>query len=348
MMRNTVLMLVILLLPITAAFGKKNEKQNIMVWGVVQTAQDGKDYLTMYKNCPAEVTAQFHFLYKDNTKSVMYEIIMSDTVAEVLDPVPVEKPVKEVVIDNIIYSTLDNDGKIYKTRDPNDPMLAMLLVDLFDIYHDIFWFDAMHRAHYYKNRKYDNWNPNNNGRYKKKQTKSPELDLDKIDDSALLIGVAAVAAASAGMIWAVADNWDKPDDRFPYYSVSPQVQYYFRTNNVRDVIQFKYRFGNYGGFSLMGDLGYCSGSLNHPYLFNKRFTWSLGAGLDLGAFSLSFHFKPSTSDYNMENFLNCQLGYDIYVTNGLAIDLRTGIGLFEHNNDYYADYPLSVGLLWKF
>ena len=57
---------------------------------------------------------------------------------------------------------------------------------------------------------------------------------------------------------------------------------------------------------------------------------------------------PSTSDYNMENFLNCQLGYDIYVTNGLAIDLRTGIGLFEHNNDYYADYPLSVGLLWKF
>ena len=159
--------------------------------------------------------------------------------------------------------------------------------------------------------------------------------------------MAAVAAASAGMIWAVAENWDKPDDRFPYLSVSPQVQYYFQSGNVRDVIQIKYRFGNYGGFSLMGDLGCCSGSLNHQDLFDRRFTWSVGTGLDLGAFSFSFHYKPSTG-YHVENFLNCQLGYDIYVTKDLAIDLRAGVGFFEHDDDYYADIPMSVGLLWKF
>lgn len=345
MKRNLVFILAVLL-PFTVINSKKNEKQNIMVWGVVQTAQDGKDYLTMYKNCPAEVTAQFHFLYRDKTKSVMYEIIMSDTVAELRDPVPVDKPVKEVVVDNIIYSTLDAEGKRYSTKDPDDPVLAMLLVDLFDLYHDIFWFDAMHRAHYYNNRKYDNWNPKN-GRHDKPHTKSPDLDLDKLDDTALLIGVAAVAAASAGMIWAVTENWDKPDDRFPYLSVSPQVQYYFQSGNVRDVIQIKYRFGNYGGFSLMGDLGCCSGSLNHQNLFDRRFTWSVGTGLDLGEFSLSFHYKPSTG-YHVENFLNCQLGYDIYVTKDLAIDLRAGVGFFEHDDDYYADIPMSVGLLWKF
>ena len=55
------------MLPLTAVYGKKKDKSNIMVWGEVVTADDGYDYLTMYKNCPAEVTAQFHFKYKDKT-----------------------------------------------------------------------------------------------------------------------------------------------------------------------------------------------------------------------------------------------------------------------------------------
>ena len=350
-MKKFMILMMAVMLPLTAVYGKKKDKSNIMVWGEVVTAQDGKDYLTMYKNCPAEVTAQFHFVYTDKTKSEMYDLFMPDTVAQVNDPVPVDKSVKDVVVDNIIYSTLDADGNKYITSDPDDPVLAMLLVDLFDFYHDLFWYDTFHRARYYDNRHYDNWTPSSS-RYEKShgggnRSKSPDLDIDKLDDKALLIGAAAVAVASAGMLVAVVENWDKPDDRFPYFSVSPQVQYFFQTGNVRDVMQFKYRFGNYGGFSLMGDLGYCSGSLNHPDVFDKRFTWSLGAGLDLGAFSLSFHLKPSTVAH-VENFLSCQIGYDISVTKNLAIDLRTGVGIFEYEDDLYADVPLSVGLLWKF
>ena len=138
-MKKCLFLMLAIILPF-ATIAAKKEKQNIMVWGEVHSADDGKDYLTMYKNCPAEVTAQFHFVYRDKTKSVMYDIVMPDTVAQVLDPVPVEKPVKEVVVDNIIYSAVDADGRKYRTSDPDDPVLAMLLIDLFDFYHDIFWF----------------------------------------------------------------------------------------------------------------------------------------------------------------------------------------------------------------
>ena len=159
-MKKFMIMLMAVMLPLTAVYGKKKDKSNIMVWGEVVTADDGLDYLTMYKNCPAEVTAQFHFIYKAKSKSVMYDLYMPDTVAELHDPVPVDKPVKEVVVDNIVYSTLDAEGNNYSTSDPDDPVLSMLLVDLFDFYHDLFWYDVAHRARYYDGRHYDNWNPN--------------------------------------------------------------------------------------------------------------------------------------------------------------------------------------------
>ena len=94
-MKKFFVLMMVVVLPITAMYGKKKEKSNIMVWGEVVTADDGRDYLTMYKNCPAEVTAQFHFKYKDRTESVMYDLFMPDTVAQVNDPAPIEKPVKE-------------------------------------------------------------------------------------------------------------------------------------------------------------------------------------------------------------------------------------------------------------
>ena len=335
MKRITVLMLVLFMTMSMAA----REKSNIQVWGEVKTAADGKDYLTMYKNCPAQVTAQFHFVYKDKTKSVMYDIIMPDTVAQVNDPVPVDKPVKEVVVDNIVYSTLDADGKKYSTSNPDDPVLAMLLVDLFDLYHDVFWFDAVHRAGYYSN------SFTSSGKHK--PTGPENINLDKLDDTALLLGAAAVAAASVGMAFAVSQQWDVPDERFPYISLSPQVQYFFQTGTIRDVVEFKVRTGNYGGLSFMCDIGYTTGSLNYPEIFNPGFTWSLGAGMDIGAFSMSFRLKPRTKHY-YENFLSCQLGYDISVSKNLAIDLRTGVGTFGYNDDVYVDVPLSVGLLWKF
>jgi len=346
-MKKYLFLLMALMLPFATMQGKKKEKQNMMVWGEVTTADDGKDYLTMYKNCPAEVTAQFHFVYKDKTKSIMYDLFMPDTVSQVQDPVPVEKPVKEVVVENIIYSTLDADGKKYSTSDPDDPILAMLLVDLFDIYHDIFWFDVFHRAHYYDGRRYDRWTPSSSRYNNTHHTKAPEINLDKVDDTALLIGAAAVAVASAGMLVAVVQNWDNPDERFPYFSLSPQVQYFAQSGTMRDVVQLKYRFGSYGGFSILGDLGYTTGSLNEANLFDPGFTWSIGAGLDIGAFSLSFRGKPSTRRHS-DNFFNCELGYDIFITRDLALDLKGGVALIEYEKDLYWDIPISLGLLWRF
>ncbi len=346
-MKKYLFLLMALMLPFATMQGKKKEKQNMMVWGEVTTADDGKDYLTMYKNCPAEVTAQFHFVYKDKTKSIMYDLFMPDTVSQVQDPVPVEKPVKEVVVENIIYSTLDADGKKYSTSDPDDPILAMLLVDLFDIYHDIFWFDVFHRAHYYDGRRYDRWTPSSTRYNNTHHTKAPEINLDKVDDTALMIGAAAVAVASAGMLVAVVQNWDNPDDRFPYFSLSPQVQFFAQSGTMRDVVQLKYRFGSYGGFSILGDLGYTTGSLNEENLFDPGFTWSIGAGLDIGAFSLSFRGKPSTSRHS-DNFFNCELGYDIFITRDLALDLKGGVALIEYEKDLYWDIPISLGLLWRF
>ena len=348
-MKKYLVLMMALMLPVMAMAAKK-EKQNILVWGEVRTASDGKDYLTMYKNCPAEVTAQFHFIYKDKTKSVMYDMFMPDSVAEVLDPVPVEKPVKEVVLDNIIYSALQEDGQVYRTKDPDDPVLAMLLVDMFDLYRDIFWWDAAHRARYYHNKHYTDWTPSTS-KYNKTHggsTSAPkDINLDKLDDTALLIGAAAVAAASVGMAIAVSKQWDVPDDRFPYFSFSPQMQYFTQTGTMRDVVQLKYRFGNYGGMSLLADMGYTTGSMNERNLFDPGFTWSIGVGFDLGAFSLSLRGKPSTSQYD-ENFLTCQAVYDIFITRDFALDLSAGAGVFEHNNDYYLDIPFSVGVLWKF
>ena len=252
-----------------------------------------------------------------------------------------------LVVENIIYSTLDADGKKYSTSDPDDPILAMLLVDLFDIYHDIFWFDVFHRAHYYNGRNYDRWTPSSTRYNNTHHTKAPEINLDKVDDTALMIGAAAVAVASAGMLVAVVRNWDNPDDRFPYFSLSPQVQFFTQSGTMRDVVQLKYRFGSYGGFSILGDLGYTTGSLNEENLFDPGFTWSIGAGLDIGAFSLSFRGKPSTSRHS-DNFFNCELGYDIFITRDLALDLKGGVALIEYEKDLYWDIPISLGLLWRF
>jgi len=343
--------MLVIMLPFAIVDAKKN-KQNMLVWGEVVTADDGNGYLTMYKNSPAEITAQFHFVYKDKSKSVMYDLFMPDTVAELHDPVPVDKPVKEVVVDNIVYSARDAEGKKYSTSDPDDPVLAMLLVDLFDFYHDLFWFDVAHRARYYDGRHYDNWTPAGSSRYNKthsssKPSKSHDVDLSKVDDDALLIGAAAVAVASAGMIIGVVKNWEVADDRFPYVSVSPQFQLFTQTGVIRDVVEFKCRLGNRGGVSLMGDLGYATGSLFEKGMYDPGFTWSLGAGLDIGAFSLSFRAKPAIFDHR-ENFVSCQLGYDIFLTRNFGLDLRAGASITDYQGDLYWDVPTSVGIFWKF
>lgn len=350
-MKKLLFLMFAIMLPFATVDAKKN-KQNMLVWGEVVTADDGNGYLTMYKNSPAEITAQFHFIYKDKSKSVMYDLFMPDTVAELHDPVPVEKPVKEVVVDNIIYSAMDAEGKKYSTSDPDDPVLAMLLVDMFDFYHDLFWFDVTHRARYYDGRHYDNWTPSNSSRYNtahksSSRPKAPDVDLTEVDDAALLVGAVAVAAASAGMIVGVVKNWNVPDERFPYVSISPQVQYFVQSGTMRDVIQFKCRFGNRGGLSFLADLGFSTGSMNENNMFDPGFTCSAGMGLDIGAFSLSFRGKPAFGRYD-ENFVTCQATYDIFLTDHFGIDISAGAGILSHDDILYWDYPVSLGVMWKF
>lgn len=347
-------MMIALILPYVSIRAAKEEKidQNIMVWGVVETGADSLDYLTMFKNCPAEVTAQFHFNYTDNTNSQMFDLIMPDSVAQVFDPTPVEKPVSEVVIDKVIYAAVQENGEIYRTEDPNDPLLAALMIDLFDFYHDLFWFDVFHRATYYHGRSYDNYvRPATPTRRvtapDRRRSNSSDINLDKIDDAALIIGVAAVAVATTGMMVAAVKNWDKPDDRFPYVSLSPQVQYFTQTGTLRNVLQVKARIGHYGGFSFLGDMGFTTGSLNEAEMFDPGFTWSAGVGFDLGAFSLQLRGKPAIYEHD-ENFITCNAVYDWFISRNFAIDLSAGVGIVEYQGDYYADVPVSVGLLWKF
>ncbi|MCQ2065659.1 MAG: hypothetical protein MJY66_07350 [Bacteroidaceae bacterium] len=341
MKRFAFLLLSLMLIPMGLA---AKEGQNIMVWGSVDKAADGKYYMTLYKNSPARVTAEFHFDYKDRSESLHYSLEMPDSVASVLDPVPVDKPVKAVVIDKVIYEAVKDDGTAYRTEDPDDPVLAMLLEDLFDFYHDIYWLDAMHRSSYYnRTSRIDRWKPSRN----KSKPKADDLDLSKLDDSALIVGAAAVAAASVGMALAVSRQWNVPDDRFPYFSMSPQIQYFAETGNMRDVLQLKYRIGRHGGMSLLTDLGWSSGSRNVENCFDPGFTWSVGIGLDLGAFSLSLRTKPASGRYT-ENFFSCQATYDFFITRDFALDLSAGAAVIEHDDNHYLDIPLSLGLLWKF
>lgn len=348
-MKKFLLIILAAVLPFTA-MAKKKETQNIMVWGVVETAADGLDYLTMFKNCPAKVTAQFHFLYKDGSSSEMYDLIMPDTVSQVKDPVPVDKPVNEVAIDKVIYSTVQKDGQEYTTQDPDDPILVYLLADMFDLYSELFWFDVTHRAYYYERTHGSKWAPNT-ARYANTHSstinKGDIVSLDKLSSSELLIGVAAVSVASAGMIFAIADQWNVPDDRFPYVSFAQITEFFLDSGTMRNVVQFKWRTGNRGGMSFLSEVGHTTGSLFEDYLFDSGFTWSVGLGLDLGAFSLQFKGKPAIKRYG-ENFLSCKANYDIFAGKHFAIGLGAGVALINHDNQLYADYPLSLGFQWSF
>lgn len=339
-MKKSLLLILVLLMPL-CIMAKKN--QNILVWASVDLAEDGEYYMTLYKNCPATVLAEFHFKYKDKSISETFQMEMPDSVASMTDPVPVGNNVKDVIIDKVVYSAIDSDGQVYRTQDPNDEHLALILMDLFDIWHDIFWWDSMHRANYYSSSRYDRWLKAGRGG----KTPADNLDLTKLDNDALVIGAIAVAAASAGMAIAISKQWNTPDARFPYFSISPQVQYFAETGNMRDVMQFKYRFGGKGGMSVLADMGWSSGSTNEANCFDPGFTWSVGLGLDLGAFSLSLRGKPATDRYE-ENFITCQAVYDIMLGRSFAIDLSAGAGAIKHDGDYYLDVPLSIGLLYRF
>ena len=359
-------MLIAMLMTVVGASAYRNT--NIKVWGEVDLADDGQYYLTMYKNCPATVVAHFHFKYRGGGTSQDYDLFMADSVAVLHDPVPVDRAVRKVVVEDVFYSTPDGKGGVYKTDDPNDPILEIFMVDLFDLHHDIFWFDGPYRASYYDRWSYEGPEPLSVNRIVNREKQADDIDLPeslsvnrianrekqdddidltKLDEKYLLLGIAAVTGLGVVMGIGVSRNWDVPDNRYPYFSFSPQVQYFFDSGMVRDVMQFKYRFGNRGGWSLFGDIGATTGTLEVPEVFDSGFTWSIGAGLDLGDFSMTLSGKPAIYDH-VNNFLAFQLGYDIPITRHFGIDLHGGACLLSYMDEYYLDFPLSLGLIWRY
>lgn len=344
----------LVLLPICADAAPA--KQNLKVWGDVQLADDGNLYLTLYKNNPAEADVTFHFTYRDDTKSDQYHIIMPDTVAALTDSVPVELTVANVNIDKVVWRVRKNEFGInttYETENGDDPLLARVMVDLFDAYSDIFfWGLADNHASYYRNHKVKlpatHTAPDHSaGSHSTSPFKQESLlDMESVDDLGLVLGITAVAAATVGMGVMVHNAWNTPDDLFPYVSVAPKIQVSPRTGTFRNVVETKCRFGNKGGWSLRADMGYTTGSLNED-CFNSGFTYSLGIGLELGSFSTLFQFKPQTYRYD-ENFSNFLLGYDINLSKNVALDLNAGVGLFTFDDEIYCDFPFSMGLLVKF
>lgn len=324
---------------------------NIKVWGEVTQQQDGQYYLTMYKNCPAQVTARFHFKYKGGGVSQDYDLFMADTVAVLHDPVPVEREVRKVVVEEIIYSACQADGERYYTDNPNDRHLIVLLANSFDLLHDVFWFNDMYRASYYDGRYYPGFSPQRppQGHFFDDRFDLPDNDIDltELDDNALLLMAGAVVAAGIGMGAVVSKYWNVPDNRYPYFSITPQVQYFIDSGLLRNVMQFKYRFGNKGGCNVYADLGYASGTMNEKGMFDPGVTCSFGAGLDLGNFSMSLGGKPAVNRHG-ENFLAFQLGYDAQLTSNFGLDLKAGAAVLGYKDEYYLDYPISVGLFWRF
>lgn len=351
-MKKSFILLLLVLLPICMDAAPDKQSQNLKVWGDVQLADDGDFYLTLYKNNPAEADVLFHFAYSNDTKSDQYHIVMPDTVAALTDPEPVGMAVKEVVIDKVIWRVQKNDYGIrttYETENGDDPLLAKVMVDLFDAYSDIFfWGLADNHASYYRNHKMElpatHTAPDHSaGSHSTSPFKQENpLNMESVDDLGLVLGITAVAAASIGMGMMVREAWNTPDDMFPYVSLAPKLQFSPRTGTLRNVVETKCRFGNKGGWSLRADMGYTTGSL-YEDCFNTGFTYSLGIGLELGAFSTSFQFKPQTFRHD-ENFTNFLLGYDINLSRYVAIDLSAGVGLFTFDDELYYDIPFSVGM----
>lgn len=356
------LLAVIALLLVTAASWASSD--GIEVWGKVRKANDGQYYLTMYKNCPVQVTARFHFQYRGGGISQNYDLFMADSIAELHDPVPVEKAVRKVVIEDLYYTATNAEGEPYTTSDPDDPQLNILLLDLFDIYSDIVWSANSRQWPYYSHRHAPS------GHRTKLISEADDLDLKELDSDDLLLGIAAVAVAGFGMGIMASQYWDVEDSRYPYFSISPQVQYFFDSEYMRDVFQFKYRFGNKGGWSLFADFGMTQGlaDKNGQYrkiqemniagieerivykeqiAFDSGFTWSIGAGLDIGNFSLSINGKPAFYT-NDDNFCAAQLGYDFQISDHIGIGLKAGAAVLSYKGKHYLDYPANLGVFWRF
>ena len=119
--------------------------------------------------------------------------------------------------------------------------------------------------------------------------------------------------------------------------------------------QFKARFGNLGGVSLMADAGVAlfPGRYRDPFAsidrFGNQFTWSVGAGLDYGGFGFSVRYKPAVGN-SSDTFLNARLEYDWWITRHFALDFHAGFGVGGFGEDGtfdYYDFPVGMGFLFR-
>ncbi|MBP5625719.1 MAG: hypothetical protein J6W98_02250 [Bacteroidales bacterium] len=188
----------------------------------------------------------------------------------------------------------------------------------------------------------------------------PIEDLDPLTDNGLLIGMGVAAVgATAAMTVAAARNWKFPDNRFPYTAIGLSTEVMPILREWRNVAQFRARFGNLGGVSLLADAGVATSmdAYRHDYHSYGRarrwpssaFTFSVGAGLDYGGFGFSVRYKPAFEN-STDTFLVARLAYDWWVTKDLAIDFHGGFGVGGFGReglfDYY-EFPFGVGVLFR-
>jgi hypothetical protein len=173
-------------------------------------------------------------------------------------------------------------------------------------------------------------------------------DLYPLEDQGLLVGMAATAVgATAAMGVAASRNWNVADSRFPYFAVGLGTEYFGTLCEWRNTTQFKYRFGNKGGVSILGDVGIAS----FPRSWEESVvpTFSVGAGLDYGGLGFSLRYKPAVG-MSWDTFLVARLEHDWWITDVFALDFHAGFGVGGYGAkglmDYY-DFPFGFGFLFR-
>ena len=191
----------------------------------------------------------------------------------------------------------------------------------------------------------------------------PFEDLSPLENGGLLagMGVAAVGATAA-MGVAAARHWDEPDNRFPYVAIGLGTEVFTSLDSWRNVAQFRVRFGNLSGISLLADAGVAlrfsevrrySAPGYYPadrrWVNTTAFTWSVGAALDYGGFSFGIRYKPAIGN-SADTFLCARAAYDWWISHGFALEFHGGFGVGGYGENALFDYfnfPFGIGFLVK-
>lgn len=185
-----------------------------------------------------------------------------------------------------------------------------------------------------------------------------DLDIDSSDDEVLLIAMAVAAFGGLGAMTAAAvRNWNFPDNRFPYFSAGYEFQYFCGLEQLRNVAKFKYRFGNLGGISLIGDMGYAHDLGYHSDIFmmdsrvaRDSFTWSAGFAMEYGGFNFGLRYKPALSA-SEDTFAIASIDYDFVIGKHFILNLESGFGVSGYGDTGLLErfeFPFGFGLSYKF